>query len=113
MENSYIAASHTMNLNPLLSIIGRYKLKDGDLELSVDYLRERNGIKVGTANYGFQFGIFSIYEGKVKTFPKDSSFMRPHSIDCVQRSANSKCIVIKIDDGKYHKLSDDPNKYYN
>lgn len=97
------------NLNPLLYIIGSFKIQSNLLYIRVDSIGLLTGAKIIGEDPGADFGIFQQFGGKVKITAQANSSFESHIINKCSEKNNDKCI--EIDNDKYYKLSPNPNSF--
>ncbi|WP_209143478.1 MULTISPECIES: hypothetical protein [Niastella] len=98
-------------LNPLISIIGVYKIEKNILYLKIQSTKQLTGFKIAASEPAFQFGSFQIDGGKITTIKQNDTDYDEHEIKAMADKKAPKKKVIKIDSETYYKVSDNPDKF--
>jgi hypothetical protein len=98
------------DLNPIISISGKYKTESGGLSLLIEEITQLSGYKIEEADHGFQFGLFQLSGGKTVVIKQKDSEFTFHELKKIY-AGSKKGSVIMIDNEKYFKFSDNPHKY--
>ena len=99
------------DLNPLYSISGNYKLQNGALLLNVVSYKKLDGFKIVESSPGFQSGVFVLDGGKIVTITQTDSSYNEHQLQFVKGKKEPNYSIISIDNEKYYKVTDDPNRF--
>ncbi|KAA2238605.1 hypothetical protein F0L74_20490 [Chitinophaga agrisoli] len=98
------------DLNPFLSVYGRYRIKGNTLYLKVKNRREWRAGDLINPSSGLQPGIFVLDGGKAVTVPqKDTSREIAVAISVCDKTGATPCILFNSD--SYFRLSTNPTVY--
>jgi len=99
------------NLNTVMSIVGKYILKNRILSLRVEYITQLTNFTVVGSESAFQFGPFRLDGGKLSTIVQKDTSYSIHEIYRMSDPKKSTKVVIRLDSDKYYKISSDPSEY--
>jgi hypothetical protein len=98
------------DLNPIVSISGRYKIEIRGISLLIEEIKHLTEYKIEEADHGFQFGLFQLAGGKIVVFKQNDGEYSFHELKKI-KGVSKKEEVIMIDNEKYFKISNNPDKY--
>jgi hypothetical protein len=110
-NNRFVYSMDTYNdLNPIVSISGRYKIEIRGISLLIEEIKHLTEYKIEEADHGFQFGLFQLAGGKIVVFKQNDGEYSFHELKKI-KGVSKKEEVIMIDNEKYFKISNNPDKY--